>query len=196
MPPYQQSYIGLFLNIYYHSFLDADVGLIVAVGRQTGTVDNVEVIFANSSVGLQLPRAPYKIDNPLSFNYNGSMTLCGGRTKTSYVLESCVTLDYKKAMGAKNEYLLWRYKSPMPVPILHAAVATIDLNGNTYAWVTGGEETNPARVYLTGAISKTFIYNLQLDQWQDSVSLSTPLAGHCMIKVSIKLCNYICYTCI
>jgi hypothetical protein len=51
---------------------------------------------------------------------------------------------------------------------------------------TGGEETNPARVYLTGAISKTFIYNLQLDQWQDSVSLSTPLAGHCMIKVSIK----------
>ena len=125
------------MHIYYYSFLDADIGLIVAVGRQTGTVDNVEVIFTNSSVGLQLPRAPYKIDNPLSFNYNGSMTLCGGRTKTSYVLESCVTLDYKNAMGVKNEYLIWRYKSPMPVPILHAAVATIELNGNTYAWVTG-----------------------------------------------------------
>jgi hypothetical protein len=180
------------VNISYSSFLDAEIGLIVAVGRQTGPVDNVEVIFLNSSIGLQLPRAPYKIDNPLSFNYNGSMTLCGGRTKTSYVLESCVTLDYKNAMGVENEYLMWRYKSAMPVPILHAAIATIQLNGNSYAWLTGGEETNPARVYLTGAISKTFIYNLQLDQWQDSVTLSAPLAGHCMIKVSVKpyLSNY------
>ena len=109
----------------------------MAVGRQTGTVNNVEVVYMNSSVGLQLPRAPYKIDNPLSFNYNGSMTLCGGRTKASYILESCVTLDYKNAMGVENEYLLWRYKSPMLAPILYAAVATIELNGNTYAWVTG-----------------------------------------------------------
>ena len=152
-----QSYIASFLNIYYYSFLDADIGIIVAVGRQTGTVDNVEVIFTNSSVGLQLPRAPYKIDNPLSFNYNGSMTLCGGRTKTSYVLESCVTLDYKNAMGVKNEYLIWRYKSPMPVPILHAAVATIELNGNTYAWVTGK------------SLSESLIFASTNPQYEDSL---------------------------
>jgi hypothetical protein len=145
------------LHIYYYSFLDADIGLIVAVGRQTGTVDNVEVISTNSSVGLQLPRAPYKIDNPLSFNYNGSMTLCGGRTKTSYVLESCVTLDYKNAMGVKNEYLIWRYKSPMPVPILHAAVATIELNGNTYAWVTGK------------SLSESLIFASTNPQYEDSL---------------------------
>ena len=157
MSLYRQVYIVSFLHIYYYSFLDADIGLIVAVGRQTGTVDNVEVIFTNSSVGLQLPRAPYKIDNPLSFNYNGSMTLCGGRTKTSYVLESCVTLDYKNAMGVKNEYLIWRYKSPMPVPILHAAVATIELNGNTYAWVTGK------------SLSESLIFASTNPQYEDSL---------------------------
>ena len=95
--------------------------MIVAVGREIGPVNSVEIIFTNNSIGLQLPRAPYKIDNPLSFNHNGSMTLCGGRTKTSYILTSCVSLDYKKLMGEENEYLLWKYKSPMPVPVLYSS---------------------------------------------------------------------------
>ena len=60
--------------------------------------DSVEVVFTNGTVGIQLPRLPYKIDNPLSFRFDGRWIVCGGRTKTSYVLSSCITLDYKQGV--------------------------------------------------------------------------------------------------
>ena len=92
-------------------------------------------------------------------------------------------------MGIENDYLLWKYRSPLPQPILYAALETIELNGNTFAWVTGGEETNDNRVYLTGAVKKTYLYNIQLDEWQESVNLLHDLSGHCMVKVDILEIN-------
>ena len=71
----------------------------MAAGRKTGVLNGVEVVFTNASVGLQLPRIPFKIDNPLSFHFNGSLILCGGRTRTSLVLSICITLNYKKGVA-------------------------------------------------------------------------------------------------
>ena len=38
---------------------------------------------------------------------------------------------------------------------MYAAIELIELDGDTFAWVTGGEQTNDARVFLTGRVVVT-----------------------------------------
>ncbi len=162
----------------------ADSAILLAVGRLTNPINSVEVVFPNGTQGLTLPRAPYKIDSPLAFNHAGTLILCGGRTRSSYILNSCIGLEYKSYIGVEDSYLLWKYRASMLVPTLFSALEIIELEGKKYAWMTGGEITNTGRVFLVGATTSTYLYDLALDQWEESVDLQSALAGHCMVKIT------------
>lgn len=164
-----------------------DVAIVAASGRLISPINSIEVISTDAQVSLALTRLPYKTDNPVGFNYDGVLYLCGGRMKSAFILSSCVSLEYRQ--GVSNQYLLWRYKADMISPILYAAVELIEVEGKTFAWMTGGEGTNAGRVFLSGALDTSFLYDIEMDQWEESVTLLYPIAGHCMVKVSINTQN-------
>ena len=75
----------------------------------------------------------------------------------------------------------------MSFPVMHAAGVLVRIENRLKFWLTGGELTNRERIFLTGPTKATVMYDIQNDEWEESVDLGIALAGHCTVKVSTKV---------
>ena len=116
-------------------FTDSKEFIIVAGGKKSFPINEVDVIFTNQSISYDVPRAPLKVEFAVSFLHNRILMICGGRTTTSEVLRSCYALNLNEDKA--DEYLLWKSKSRMIQSVLYSAGDFLTLPEGKYFWLAG-----------------------------------------------------------
>ena len=132
-------------------------------------------------MSLDLPRAPFKVEFAILFMHNLVITICGGRTITSYVMNNCYSLNLKE--GTDHEYLIWKSRSSMITSVLYSAGEKIKLQNQPKFWLVGGELTTASRIQLAGPTTETSLYDIESDTWSEFIDLPLALAGHCVFAI-------------
>ena len=95
-------------------------------------------------MSFDLPRAPFKVEFAILFMHNLVITICGGRTITSYVMNNCYSLNLKEGTKDK-EYLTWKSRSSLINSVLYSAGEKVKLQNRPKFWLVGGELTTASR---------------------------------------------------